>query len=141
MRHVVIAPDGTAAGFWLEEQERPDGSLQITEADWRDYLDHQGFRKLIDNGDGTASIVVYEPPSPPPPVPSWTPLEFLERFTRQERAAIRAAALQSDDLADWLDLLRASTEVRADDARAVAGLQALADAGLITAARRDEILS
>jgi len=42
---------------------------------------------------------------------------------------------------DWLDLLRASMSVVSDDPRTVAGMQALVSAGLLTNARRDEILA
>lgn len=78
------------------------------------------------------------------PAPRWSPLEFLERFTQAERIAVRQVAAGTSEaalqLADWLDLLRASMSVVAEDPRTLAGMQALVDAGLISAARRDEIL-
>jgi hypothetical protein len=90
---------------------------------------------------GNAIAAYVEPPAP---APRWTPLEFLERFTQAERIAIRAASVGTSpealQLADWLDLLRASTEVIADDPRTLAGTQALVDAGLLTPARRAAIL-
>lgn len=80
--------------------------------------------------------------APEPPAPRLVePLEFLERFTQEERIAIRQAARQSDALEDWLDMLRAAKVVDLDERRTVAGLTALVLAGLLTAARRDEILA
>ncbi len=81
----------------------------------------------------------------PTPAPQWSPLEFLERFTQAERITIRQAASGNSqgalELADWLDLLRASMAVIADDSRTVAGMQALVTAGLLTEQRKSEILA
>ena len=71
----------------------------------------------------------------------WSTLQFMERFTKQERGAIRAAAKQSDDVEDWLDLLRAAQEVKPTDPRTVSGMAALVAAGLLTAQRSAEILA
>jgi hypothetical protein len=69
------------------------------------------------------------------------PLAFLERFSQSERTAIRSAAAGDDALADWLDLLRAATEIDLASERTLNGMQALVDAGLIASDRRDEILT
>lgn len=103
----------------------------------------------VDTPDEWAAMLRWGTPTsyqlPALPAPSWSPLEFLERFTQSERIAIRQAAAgntpEAMQLADWLDLLRASMSVVSDDARTIAGMQALVDAGLLTAGRRDEILS
>ncbi len=42
------------------------------------------------------------------------PLEFLQRFSTEERAAIRAAAAASPGLADWIDLARFAREIDLD---------------------------
>lgn len=93
--------------------------------------------------DAAQSVLAAFDAAAPDPA-RWTPLEFLERFTQAERIAIRAAAAGAStealQLADWLDLLRASTEVVADDPRTVAGMAALVAAGLLSEARRAEIL-
>jgi len=86
-----------------------------------------------------AVIAAHDPTRLPPPV--WTPLEFIERFAEAEQLAIKAASRTNDALDLWFDKLRAAQVVVADDPRTVAGMKALVDAGLITAARRDEILS
>jgi len=77
----------------------------------------------------------------PAPVRTTTPLAFMERLTRAERTAIRRAARADDALEDWLDLLRAAQAVDLDDPRTVAGMQALVDARLLSARRRDEVLA
>lgn len=68
-------------------------------------------------------------------------LAFLERFTADERITIRRAARVNEGLEDWLDMLRAAQEVDLDDTRTISGLNALVNAGLLIAKRRDEILS
>lgn len=85
-------------------------------------------------------------PPPPPAIEQprrrvCTPLTFLERFTPAERAAIRRAARQDDELEDWLDLLRAAQEIDLDDPRTRAGMQALVNARLLSAQRAEEVLA
>lgn len=75
-----------------------------------------------------------------PVVSNWTPLEFIERFTDAEQIAIVTAAQSNPALRLFYDKLMASLRVEADEPRLVAGMQALVDASLITAERRDEIL-
>lgn len=70
-----------------------------------------------------------------------TPLAFLERFTQEERIAIRRAARSNEELEDWLDMLRAAQEIDPEDPRTQAGMQALVEARLLSARRRDEILA
>lgn len=70
-----------------------------------------------------------------------TPLEFIERFTEDEQLAVVTAVMQVPALRLWYDKLMASQQVVEDDPRLAAGMQALVDSGLITAKRRDEVLS
>jgi hypothetical protein len=71
----------------------------------------------------------------------WSPLEFMEKFTTEERIALRTFA-KSDVLAeDWLDLLKAANEVRMDDPRTRAGLDYMVLKGVLSQARVDEILA
>lgn len=67
-------------------------------------------------------------------------LAFLQRLTKQERRDIRAAAETDDDIGDWIALLQAARQIRLSDVQTQAGLQAVADAGILTNARRDELL-
>lgn len=72
---------------------------------------------------------------------SWTAYQFLLRFTPQERAAYRAAAQTDEMVADFLNLATAAQEIINDDPMTIAGMNYLVSVGLLTQARRDEILS
>jgi hypothetical protein len=87
-----------------------------------------------------AEIIPFEPPASSP-VRVISVLEFLERFSQQKRIAIRAAARQSDSLADWLDLLMAAQVVDLDDPRTLGGVAAMTDAGLLTEAEALAVLA
>ena len=71
---------------------------------------------------------------------TWTKLEYLRRFTQDERIAIRTAAKQVPALEDYVALLELASEVRSDDPDIIAALQMLEGAGLIAAGRASEIL-
>jgi hypothetical protein len=70
-----------------------------------------------------------------------TRLAFLNRFTADERIAIRAAAAQSPAIADYLAMLDAAQDVDLTDARTIGGANALEAAGLIGEGRAAEILA
>jgi len=72
---------------------------------------------------------------------TWTKLEYLRRFTQDERIAIRTAAKSVPALEDYLQLLELASEVRSDDPDIVAALAMLEGAGLIGAGRAQEILN
>ncbi len=72
---------------------------------------------------------------------TWTKLEYLRRFTQDERIAIRTAAKQVPALEDYLQLMELATEVRSDDPDVMGALQMLEAAGLIGAGRAQEILN
>lgn len=132
-RYAFLDAGGVLIAHGYAEANRP-GDTRVAVAD--DFAFVPGRARWT--GDA------WEEYAPPSPAPRWTPLEFLERFTQAERIAIRQAAAgattEALQLADWLDLLRASTEVIADDPRTVAGMAALVAAGLLTEARRAAIL-
>ncbi len=69
------------------------------------------------------------------------PLEFLQRFTPEERTAIRAASAVNLELADWIDQARFAREIDLDAPNTAAGLDALAAAGLLAAERRAVVLA
>ena len=70
-----------------------------------------------------------------------TKLEYLRRFTQEERIVIRQAATQSPVLDDYLSLLELAEEVSLGDADTVAAVRLLEAAGLIAAGRVAEILA
>lgn len=81
------------------------------------------------------------PPAPPQPKTPISVLAFRSRFSDQEKVAIYTAAKSSVEVQIWLDDLMAASDVRTDDPRTVAGVEALEAAGLIGAGRAAEILA
>lgn len=85
----------------------------------------------------------------PDPEPEPVPVEprkihaviFKQRFTADERKAIRAAAKVNDDVEDWLDLVNTATEVYLDLPETVSALSAIEAAGLLAPGRAAEILA
>jgi hypothetical protein len=68
------------------------------------------------------------------------PLEFVQRFTATERAAIRAAAGVRPELADWIDQARFVREIDLDAPTTATGLDELVVVGLLTAEGRAAVL-
>jgi len=72
--------------------------------------------------------------------PRWTSYQFLQRFTPQERAIFRSAALVDVNVADFQMLATAAQEVIADDPVTILGMDYLVSQGLLTEQRKNEIL-
>ena len=70
-----------------------------------------------------------------------TKLEYLRRFTVEERVAIRAAAEQNAVLADYLQLMELAQDINTGDPDTIAAVTMLEQAGLIAAGRAQEILN
>lgn len=69
----------------------------------------------------------------------YTKLEFLNRFTAQERINIRSS---SDPIVeDFMELLNAASEVDKTYPDTIAGMNYLVSAGLLTQQRLEEILA
>lgn len=83
-------------------------------------------------------------PEHPAIVQAWDAFDFKNRFTPQERIAIRTAAKSDASVEDFMDMLDTAgmtgTRIKADDALLNVALAALESAGLIGAGRKDEIL-
>ena len=76
------------------------------------------------------------------PVPrTITKLEYLRRFTTDERVAIRAAAVANPVLDDYLKLMELAQEINLDDPDTVAAVLMLEQVGLIAAGRAAEVLA
>ena len=76
------------------------------------------------------------------PVPrTITKLEYLRRFTTDERVAIRAAAVANPVLDDYLKLMELAQEINLDDTDTVAAVLMLEQVGLIAAGRAAEVLA
>lgn len=70
-----------------------------------------------------------------------TKLEYLRRFTVEERVAIRAAAEQNQVLADYLQLMELAQDINTGDPDTIAAVTMLEQAGLIALGRAQEILN
>ncbi len=75
--------------------------------------------------------------APRPPVPL-DPVDFLRRFTAQERIAARAS--NDPYVIDFIALLARAPSIHLDDPDTVAGVGYLAQLGILTAGRAEEIL-
>jgi hypothetical protein len=70
------------------------------------------------------------------------PIDLLQRFTQDERAAIRTAAKSNATIEDYLSMLAAAQgDVDLTHPLTVAGVQQLESAGLIAVGRSAQILS
>lgn len=68
-------------------------------------------------------------------------LEYLRRFTPEERVKIRGAAANDPVLADYLALLELAQDIRLTDPGTVSAVSRLEQSGLIAAGRAAEILA
>lgn len=68
-------------------------------------------------------------------------VDFMRRFTKDERVAIRTAAESNHAIADYLGLLSAAPTVDLTDPETVADVQQLETSGLIAAGRAAQILA
>ena len=88
-------------------------------------------------------IIAEASPDAPEPEPTgkvMTKLEYLRRFSQDERIAIRTVAASNPVLADYMALLELATEIDTDDPDTQAAVMMLEGAGLIAAGRGVEIL-
>lgn len=70
----------------------------------------------------------------------YSTLQFFERFTPEERAAIRLASQSDQVVADFMQLATAAQMVINTDPMTLAGMDYLVGVGVLTSARREEIL-
>lgn len=84
-------------------------------------------------------LAAHDPSKQPPAVVAY--LQFRALFTAAENQAIMAAAQTNHAVLDWLLQAVSASEINLGDAQVKAGLDALAAAGLITAARETAILA
>lgn len=82
-----------------------------------------------------------KPDITPAQITIFTSLEFIERFTDEEQLNVVEATLSNTAIKLWYDKSLAAGYIDLNDPRVTAGLNALVVAGLITAARKDEILT
>lgn len=101
------------------------------------------MKEVIYNGAGEIIDEIDHAPAPAR-VLQWDAFDFKNRFTPQERIAIRTAAKADASVEDFMDMLDTAgmtgTMIKADDVLLNIALQALEDAGLIAEGRKVEIL-
>lgn len=99
-------------------------------------LDFIAYQEWLSTGG------VPESADPAPVIyPKFLVRDFLALFTRGEKLAVKAATRVSDEVGLWYDEMLAAQYITAEDPDTLAGLGALVTAGLLTAARHDEILA
>jgi hypothetical protein len=72
---------------------------------------------------------------------TWTPLEFLERFTPSELEDIESRRLTDPGVRTFYRSASFAQEIVSDDPRTIAGMDYLVSIGVITNARKEEILN
>ena len=77
---------------------------------------------------------------PPEPRLVWA-LDFLDRFSETTQLAVVSAAQQNPSIRLWYDRLLANGSVDLNNARLIAGLNAMRDAGLMSQAEIDVALA
>ena len=88
--------------------------------------------ELVEIIDGAINVV---------PTRIFSQVEWLRRFTKEERIAIRAAAAANAELDDFIKLMDATPEIRSDDPDVIKAMGLLEQAGLIGAGRANEVLN
>jgi len=78
---------------------------------------------------------------PPPESRTMDKRDFLALFTSDEKSALLQAAQASLDVAAWKWEFDAASFIDKDDPVLVQGIDALVQAGVLTASRRDEVLA
>lgn len=91
--------------------------------------DHTEFVEVIDGViQGTAHRIL-------------TKLEYLRRFTTEERVNIRESAKTNPVLEDYLVMMELADEINTGDADTIAAVNMLEQVGLIGAGRASEVLN
>lgn len=104
-----------------------------------DYLAQPAYAEIVVGTTGSGSALPPVPPAPLPPVIS--AIEFMNKFTYDEKLAITALGLTDPEVRLWYDQLIVSLSVSVSDPRVMAGVANLVTAGVLTQARADEILA
>lgn len=108
----------------MPRYQTPDGNLIIAT---QEYIDEKY----------PGSILIPDPPPPPPPI---SKLEYMNRFTDTELAAIYSAAKTNIAIEVWLEKFKAAEQINLRDQRTIDGLNALVAVGILTPTRVSEIL-
>jgi hypothetical protein len=105
-----------------------------TEAHGRDLFERAAAGEFGEVGAYVAPPEILAPPK------QFTALEFLDLFTEAEQLAVVTASMSSAPVKLWYDRTLATSYITIADPRTEAGLDALVEAGLLTAARQTAIV-
>lgn len=135
------ATERDALGMALLESETPKAILSYREAVRR--ASNRAETELNKRSAvNTVNAFTWQvEPSDYPSDKSLTHLEFLRRFTSDERIAITQAGLSNTAIADYIKMLDVAKFINTTDSDVAAGVQSLEAAGVIDAGRATEILT
>ncbi len=135
-------PYATHGGVSRSDMSNDPAWISITEDQYSAAISGMIAGKLVDISSGFALVDAPKPADPPPqppqPVTSMSTLTYFERFTDAEYAAVRQGPIA---LQRGLDSLIAAQYVDVADPRVTTYLSALVTAGIITEARKTELLA
>ena len=100
-----------------------------------------GFVKKGKKYEAPPPVEEVEIQNAPPPAPSLSRLDFLRRFTRMERIALRGAMASDPVIADFMHMLELTESVSLDNSDVLEGLSYLEAEGMLDVGRKDEILA
>ena len=134
------ATERDSLGMTLLESETPKAILSYREAVRRASNRAETELSLLDNVTDINCFTWQVEPTDYPSNKSLTHLEFLRRFTSDERIAITQAGLSNTAIADYIKMLDVAKFINTTDSDVATGVQALEAAGVIDAGRAAEIL-
>lgn len=135
------AQERDALGMTLLESETPKAILLYREAVRRASNRAETELNKLRAVNTVNAFTWQVEPSDYPSNKSLTHLEFLRRFTSDERIAITQAGLSNTAIADYIKMLDVAKFVSTTDSDVAAGVQALEVAGVIDVGRATEILN
>lgn len=134
------AQERDALGMALLESETPKAILSYREAVRRASNRAETELNKLRAVNTVNGFTWQVEPSDYPNNKSLTHLEFLRRFTSEERIAITQAGLSNTAIADYIKMLDVAKFINTTDSDVATGVQALEAAGVIDAGRAAEIL-
>ena len=140
-------PYATNGGVSRADKSGDPAWIEIGEDQYTQALAGMQAGKIVSIEGGFALVDPPEPEEPeapepePPGYPQFSALEMLDLFTENEQLAVVQATMTSAAVKLWYDRMIAADYVTYEDPRTEAGLQALLDAGLLTAQRKSEIVA
>lgn len=135
-------PYATNGGVSRADMSGDPAWIEISDQQYDQALNGMTTGKLVSVENGFALVDPPKPadlpPQPPQPATSMSTLTYFERFTDAEYAAVRQGPIA---LQRGLDSMIAAQFVDVTDPRVTTYLDALVTAGIITDARKTELLA